>query len=225
MKKDLFGASVSAIAVPAVYLLVSIILFVFGAKTGIAKISEQRDSLAEAKRNQAVLEQKESLLRQIETEVNSQVEVLANVLPEKNPALTMISQIKNLAAVSGITITSFKIGAVNDTGSVSFADVSYDADGDSVSVIAFLNTIKTLAPLSTIDTAKINQQAGAASANVRIRVYFAGYPTKLPSLTEAVGELTGEEEGLFETLSGLSLPVFTTLSPQEPTVRESPFNE
>lgn len=224
MKKDLLGASVSAIAVPAVYLLVSIILFVFGAKTGIAKISEQRDSLAEAKKTQAVLEQKESLLRQIETEVSSQVEVLANVLPEKNPALTMISQIKNLAAVSGITITSFKIGAVNDTGSVSFADVSYDADGDSVSVIAFLNTIKTLAPLSTIDTAKINQQAGAASANVRIRVYFAGYPTKLPSLTEAVNELTGEEEGLLDNLSGLSLPTFTTLTPQEPTVRESPFN-
>lgn len=224
MKKGLFGANVSAILVPSVYLLVSIILFVFGLRTGIAKISEQNSTLNEARKAQEVLQQKESLLRQIETEVSSQVDVLANVVPEKNPALIMISQLKNLAAVSGITITTFKIGAQNDAGVVSFVNLSYDADGDLVSVISLLNTIKTLAPISTIDTVKINQQGGVASANVRIRVYFAGYPTKLPSLTEPVNELTSEEETLLETLSGLSLPIFTTLTPQEPTIRESPFN-
>ena len=224
MKKGLFGASVSAILVPSVYLVVSILLFVFGVKTGLEKIAGQRSSLTEAGKTQTVLQQKESLLRQIAPEVGAQVEVLANAVPEKNPALTMISQIKNLAAVSGITITTFKVGGVNAAGAVSFADVTFDADGELVSLISFLNTIKTLAPLSTIDTVKINQQAGTASANTRIRVYFAGYPTKLPSLTEAVGELTAEEEGLLETLSGLSPPSFTTLFPQEPTVRESPFN-
>ena len=224
MKKGLFGASVSAILIPSVYLLVSIILFVFGARTGIAKISEQSSALNDAKKTQGVLQQKESLLRQIETEVNSQVDILANVVPEKNPALTMISQIKNLAAVSGITITTFKIGAQNDAGVVSFVDLSYDADGALISIIPFLNTVKTLAPISTLDTAKINQQGGLASANVRIRVYFAGYPTKLPSLTEAVNELTGEEKTLLDSLSGLSLATFTTLTPQEPTVMESPFN-
>ena len=224
MKKGLFGANVSAILIPSVYLLVSIILFVFGAKMGIAKISEQSSSLNEARKIQGVLQQKESLLRQIEPEISSQVDVLANVVPEKNPALIMISQLKNLALVSGVTITTFKIGAQNDTGVVSFVDLSYDADGALSSIIPFLNTVKTLAPISTIETAKINQQGGLASANVRIRVYFAGYPTKLPSLTEAVNQLTSEEETLLDTLSGLSLPSFTTLTPQEPTVRESPFN-
>lgn len=224
MKKGLFGANVSAILIPSVYLLVSIILFVFGAKMGIAKISEQSSSLNEARKTQGVLQQKESLLRQIETEISSQVDVLANVVPEKNPALIMISQLKNLALVSGVTITTFKIGAQNDVGVVSFVELSYDADGALSSIIPFLNTVKTLAPISTIETAKINQQGGLASANVRIRVYFADYPTKLPSLTEAVNELTDEEEGLFDTLSGLTLPVFTTLAPQGPTVRESPFN-
>jgi Tfp pilus assembly protein PilO len=224
MKKGLFTANVSAILIPSVYFLVSIILFVFGARTGIAKISEQSSTLNEARKTQGVLQQKERLLRQIETEVSSQVDVLANVVPEKNPALIMISQLKNLALVSGVTITTFKIGAQNDAGMVSFVDLSYDADGALTSIIPFLNTVKTLAPISTIDTAKINQQAGAASANVRIRVYFAGYPTKLPSLTEVVNELTDEEEGLLDTLSGLTLPVFSTLNPQEPTVRENPFN-
>jgi len=224
MKKGLFTANVSAILIPSVYFLVSIILFIFGLRTGIAKISEQSSTLNEARKTQGVLQQKESLLRQIETEVSSQVDVLANVVPEKNPALIMISQIKNLALVSGVTITTFKIGAQNDAGMVSFVDLSYDADGALTSIIPFLNTVKTLAPISTIDTAKINQQGGVASANVRIRVYFAGYPTKLPSLTEVVNELTDEEEGLLDTLSGLTLPVFSTLNPQEPTVRENPFN-
>lgn len=224
MKKGLFGAQVSAILVPSIYLLVSILLFVFGVRTGVGRISEQRSSLNEARKTQVVLQQKESLLREIETEISSQVDVLANIFPEKNPALIMISQIKNLAAVSGVTISTFKIGAQNDAGSVSFVDVSFDVDGGLVSVISFLNTTKTMAPLSTIEKAKINQQGGIASANITTRVYFAGYPTKLPSLTEAVNELTGEEKGLLDTLSGLTLPVFSTLTPQEPTVRESPFN-
>ena len=83
MKKGLFGASVSAILIPSVYLLVSIILFVFGARTGIAKISEQSSALNDAKKTQGVLQQKESLLRQIETEVNSQVDILAMLSPRK----------------------------------------------------------------------------------------------------------------------------------------------
>ncbi|MBI4153450.1 type 4a pilus biogenesis protein PilO [Candidatus Woesebacteria bacterium] len=224
MKKSLFGANVSAILIPSVYFLLSILLFVFGARTGIKRISEQRNALNEARKSQAVLEQKESLLKQIETEISSQVDVLANVLPEGNPALIMISQVKNLAAVSGITITMFKTGAQTDTGAVSFVNLSFDAEGELVSLISFLNTMKILAPLSTIEKVKINQQAGAASANISARIYFAEYPTKLPSLTEAVNELSAEEQGLLDTLSGLTLPVFTTLSPQGPSIRESPFN-
>ncbi|MEK7112246.1 MAG: type 4a pilus biogenesis protein PilO [Patescibacteria group bacterium] len=224
MKKGLFPANVSAILIPSAYLAVSILLFVFTAKTGIAKISEQRKGLSEARKIQGVLQQKENILRQIETEVPLQVDILANVLPEKNPALTMISQIKNLAAVSETTITTFKIGAQNDSGDLSFVDLNFDIDGGLTEVLSFMNSIKALAPLSTIDKAKINQAGGIASANVTIKIYFAGYPTKLPSLTEAVSDLSEEEKGLLVTFSGLTLPTFTTLTPQEPVSRESPFD-
>ena len=224
MKKGLFPTNVSAIVIPSVYLAVSILLFVFAAKTGIAKISEQRKGLSEARKTQGILQQKENILRQIEAAVPLQVDILANVLPEKNPALIMISQIKNLAAVSGTTITTFKIGAQNDSGDISFVDLNFDLEGGLREIVSFMNSIKALAPLSTINKAKINQAGGIASANVTIKVYFAGYPTKLPSLTEAASDLTEEEKSLLGTFSTLTLPTFTTLTPQEPVSRENPFD-
>lgn len=224
MKKSLFGANVSMVLTPSIYFLLSILLFVLALRTGVGRISEQRNALSQARKTQVVLEQKESLLRQIETEVSSQVDVLANVLPEKNPALIMISQVKNLAAVSGITITTFKTGAQTEAGAVSFVNLSFDAESDLLSLISFLNTLKTLAPLSTIEKARINQQGGATSANISVRIYFAGYPSKLPNLTEAANDLSAEEKDLLGTLSGLTLPAFSTLTPQGPSIRESPFN-
>ena len=135
----------------------------------------------------------------------------------------MVSQLKNLAAVSGVILTTIKIGAENTAGSISFADMTFDADGDFNSLIGFLNSLKSLAPLSSIDNADINQLGGFSSANVNLKVYFAAYPTQLPSLTEPVADLNPDEEQLLDTLSGLSLPTFTTLTPQEPLVRQNPF--
>lgn len=224
MKKSRFSASVMAIAVPLGYLLAALLISLFGLKTGIGKLGEQSRVLSGAKKTQSTLQQKESLLRQMQTEVSGQIDILANVIPEKNPALTMITQLKNLALTSGITLTSFKIGSQNDSGAVSFVDLSFDVEGGVSSLVTFLNSLKTLAPLSAIDKAKMNQLGGIASVNVSLRVYFAAYPQKLPSLTEAINGLTPEETDLLGSLSALTLPTFTTLSPQAPSLRENPFD-
>jgi Tfp pilus assembly protein PilO len=224
MKKNKLSASITAIAVPLAYLLAALLISLFGLKTGLGKLGEQSKILSAAKKTQSTLQQKESLLRQRETQISSEIDILANVIPEKNPALTMITQLKNLAITNSIILTSFKIGSQNDSGAVSFVDLNFDAEGAVSSLINFLSSLKNLAPLSAIDKAKLNQLGGIGAVNVSIRVYFAPYPTKLPSLTEAINDLTDEEKDLLDTLSGLTLPTFTTLTPQEPSIRENPFN-
>lgn len=223
MKKGLTGAKISAILVPALFLAASLLLLVFGVKAGLGRISEQRSVLSEAQKAQTTLTEKENILRDVQSLVPGHVAILANVLPEKNPGLIMISQLKNLATVSGVTLTTLKIGSENTTANIAFTDLTFDADGEFNSLISFLDSLKTLAPLSSIASADINQLGGFASANVNLKVYFAEYPTRLPSLTEPVADLSPEENKLLETLSGLSLPTFTTLTPQEPLLRENPF--
>ena len=224
MKKNKVSASITAIAVPLGYLLAALLISLFGLKTGLGRLGEQSRVLSEAKKTQSILQQKESLLRQREAEVSSQIDILANVIPEKNPALTMITQLKNLALVNAVFLTSFKIGSQNDSGAVSFVDLNFDAEGGVSSLVTFLSSLKGLAPLSAIDKAKLNQLGGTGAVNVSTRVYFAPYPQKLPSLTEAINDLTDEEKSLLDSLSSLTLPTFTTLTPQEPSIRENPFN-
>ncbi|MFZ5932503.1 MAG: type 4a pilus biogenesis protein PilO [Patescibacteria group bacterium] len=223
-KNSLLSPNLSTLLVPFVYITLSIFLFILALKIGLARITDQRAKIAEGRKTQNILSQKESLLRQVEVDILSFVDASANAIPEKNPALTMLAQIRNIALVNGLTVTSFKIASQAENPSVSSVDVSFGVDGGLTAVVSFLKSLSTLAPLSTVEKAKINQAGSVASANVTVRVYFATYPTKLPSLTEAVYDLTSEERELLDKLTSLTLPTFSRLTPQEPGVRENPFD-
>lgn len=223
MKKSFLGPNINAIGFPFLYLAASVLLFSLVMKIGVTKISEQRKTISESTATQGVLQQKESFLREVETEVSDFVDASANAIPEKNPALTMIAQLKNLAVVQGLTLTSFKVGSDSLTSGVSSVEVTFGVDGTTTNVLSFIQALSTAAPISSIEKAKVNTVGGIASANVSLKVYFAEYPTKLPALTEPISTLSAEERTLLDTLSALTLPSFTKLNPQEPGIRGNPF--
>lgn len=223
MKKSFLGPNISAIGLPFLYLAASVILFVFALRIGVSKISEQRKTIGEETGTQRVLQQKESFLREVETQVSDFVDASSNAVPEKNPALAMVSQLKNLALIQGLTLTSFKIGSESQTPGTSYVELTFGVDGTTPNVLGFMQSLTTVAPVSTVEKAKINTVGGIASANVSVRVYFAPFPTKLPALTEPLTQLNDEEKSLLDTLSSLSLPAFVKLAPQEPGARANPF--
>ena len=223
MKKSFLGPNVNTIAMPFIYLAASVLLFVFVLRIGVSKISQQRKNIGEETGTQRILQQKESLLREVESDVSGFVDASSNAVPEKSPALAMVSQLKNLALVQGLVLTSFKIGSESQSPGTSYVELTFGVDGTTPNVLGFMQSLTTVAPVSTVEKAKINTSVGVVSANVSLRVYFAPFPTKLPPLTEPLTQLNDEEKSLLDTLSSLSLPAFVKLAPQEPGARANPF--
>ncbi len=222
--KKIIPPSIQVFLVPAALLILLVLLVGLAVKVGFSRIGQQRDEIAAARSSESILTQKESVLRGVQATVPSYVNTVAASLPEKNPSLSMTSQLRTLAATNGLVMENIKIGSAVASASLAEVDISFGLEGAPATVISFLDSIKNLAPVSTIEKAKINQSAQGTRADVTVRVYFAAFPEKLPSLTEPVKELTDGERATLNRLSALSLPAFTDLKPQPAGVRENPFD-
>lgn len=209
---------------PLIYTFLAVLLFILAVKVGLDRINDQRQKVLEGRRIENTLVAKEALLREVEVDISGFVDSASSAVPEKNPALVMLSQLKNLALVNGLTLTTFKVASETQAAGLGSVDVSFDIDGTLPATLSFLKSLSTIAPISTIEKVKVNTASQVASSNITIRVYFAEYPAKLPSLTEAVNNLTEEERKLLDMLSGLTQPVFTSLTPQPASGRVTPFN-
>lgn len=228
MKKSLteiVSPNIKALIVPVVILIVLIILSAISYRIAISEVTTQREELATANNVEKVLKNKETVLSQVEGQINSYVDAAALAVPSQNPALVMISQLKNLALTKGVILSSVKGGAESTTpGSLISVDITLAIEGPSAAIIDYLKAVNTFVPLSTLDRVKINQSGGNARAEVMVRTYFSPFPTQLPSMAEPIKDLTAEEKELLGKLSQLTPPMFINLTPQAPVVRESPFD-
>lgn len=222
--KKVIPANVQLFLVPLGLLVVLIILSVLAVKIGFSRIGAQREELSAARKNESILSQKESVLSSVQGTIPTYVKTVAASLPEKNPALSMTSQLRSLALTNQLILENIKVGSSVTTGELSAVDISFSLEGAVPQVVSYLNSIKDMAPVSTVEKAKINQSSLGTRADVTVKVYFSPFPTKLPSLTEPVKELSQEEKGTLLKLSALSLPIFTELQAQPGTLRENPFD-
>src|SRR3990167_3041567 len=222
--KKLLPPAIQVFIVPIILLIVLGILTGLAVRVGFSRIGAQRDDIAAARRDENTLSQKESVLRDVQGTVPTYVNTVAASIPEKNPALSMISQLRALALTNGIILENIKIGSAVPGEGLFNVDITFGLEGTPVQVVSYLNSIKNLAPVSTVEKAKVNQSALGTRADVTVRVYYSAFPQKLPSLTEAVRELTDEERTTLNRLSALSLPAFTDLEAQPAGVRENPFD-
>jgi len=225
LSKKLLSPNVKAFMGPVGLLLLLVILSVFAFRFGFAKISEQRQNVSTARQNESVLSQKESILKDIQSGVPSYVKAVAAALPEKNPSLSMVSQIRILSSEKGLSLGNIKVGSEIAAGgaSISEVDVTFGIEGPAAEIVSFLAAVKELAPVSTIEKAKINRSSIGTRADITLRVYKSEFPQKLPSLTEPARALTDDEKTTLTKLSALRLPIFTDLTPQGGGVRENPF--
>lgn len=222
--KKILPPAVQVFIVPIVLLIILGILSGLAIRIGFGRIGQQRQDVAVARQNENTLSQKEGVLRSNQGTIPSFVNTVAASLPEKSPALSMTSQLRNLALANGIILENIKIGSAVPSGSLSEVDITFGLEGTPQQVVSYLNSIKNLAPVSTIEKAKINQSALGTRADVTVRVYYSPFPEKLPSLTEAVKELNEDERNTLNRLSALSLPAFTDLQPQPAGTRDNPFD-
>jgi Tfp pilus assembly protein PilO len=224
LSKKLLSPNIRVFIPPLIFLGALIIVSILIARLGFVRLTKQRETLTEAKKNESVLTQKEGILRSVATEIPIYAKTVALVLPEKNPAITMITQLKNLAVLNAVTLGNFKVGAAAGNETLSTLDITFGIDGEITQVVGYINSIRSLAPVSTLEKSKINQSTGVVRADVTIRLYFSAFPKKLPALAEPQRELSSDERDLLTKLAGLTLPPTISLSPQPASIRENPFD-
>lgn len=188
-------------------LAVIIILFIAVGKFGFSRISELRGRIAQAQRDQTVLTQKLNILKSISETVTSGSPMALTALPSTNPSLITTSQLKSLASIQEVVISGIKgSGEVKDNSGLSRVNISFEATGGRAQIIAFLKSIGTIAPITLVDKVKITEAGGAVRADVSVKSFWAALPTKLPTLTEPITDLTANETETLTAVTGLTQP-------------------
>ncbi len=204
--------------------VVVIILFIVVGNFGFGKITEIRDQVAGAQNEQKTLTQKLDVLKNIQTLGAQSSNLVAAVLPDNNPSLSVVSQIKILAGNAGIILSQVKAGSPTvEASGLSAVSITFGANGPRAQVESFINTISSFAPISIVNRIKITESApGAATANITVKSFWAPFPTKIPPVTSAIVDLTPAEKQTLQNLGSLTQPIFTAIQ-SSPGGRSDPF--
>lgn len=203
-----------------VIMMVGLASFLLGK---IGELSTQNSSGMEA---QQQLQNKLESLQKIDPSVLSESENVYLSLPDKNPAVYVVSQLKNYATEYGVALTKLNItGSSSQQAELGTATVQFSAEGEYQSVVDFINRLAQTAPLMSIERVKVTQSVlNTTEAVGALNTFWAPFPETLPSVTEGISNLTEEELKILQTLTSLEQPIFGDLPPAAPTqTRPNPF--
>jgi hypothetical protein len=211
--------------VPLGLLLAMVVLTVIVLRVGVSKISTQRAELRKATKNETILSQKQQVLQTLENNILSYADAAIVAMPDKNPSLMALSQLKVLAEKNGIIISDIKIGSRTKDKSGAFkTTILIEVEGPLTQVLSYLISTKNFAPLSVVNKVELAQAGGLARASSSLTVFWVPLPTKLPAIAEPVLELSANETNLITELSNLEQPLFSQVLPAAPSARIDPFS-
>lgn len=207
-------------------LFVVLILFVLVGQFGFGKISDLRDQIGAAEISQGVLTQKLDILRNISVSGATQSNLATAALPDSNPLLSVMSQIKILSGSSGLSLTDLKAGSPSiDPSGLSSVTVSFNVAGSKDQIETFIKSIGSIAPLSVVEKVTIVQlDPSAAQGTINIKSFWAPFPTKVPAITQAISDLTPAEQQIMQSISNLKQPTFSSLQPAQGG-KSNPFSQ
>lgn len=207
--------------------LVVIALFVVVLNNGYSQIRTQLASLKTTRNTENTLKTKFDKLREVSPGVINNSDSVIIALPDKNPGILMVSQMRLFSINNALTLTKVELkdsSKINDQLAKMQLSGEFEMP-DLRSAVNFLHSLINSAPVSTLEELSVkSDQTGIRQGEIKISVYWADLPTQLPSLTEPFEELTEEEQNLLTKVAGFTQPEFTTLPPTSPGQRENPFN-
>lgn len=224
-KKAFIPQKMRVMLLPLALLLAMITLSIIVFKVGVAKISTQRAELQKATKNETILTQKQQVLQTLEDNILSYTDTVIIAMPDKNPSLMALSQLKTLAERNAISLSEIKVGSkTSDKSGIFKTTILFEVEGALFQVLDYLISTKSFAPLSVVNRVNITQAGGVIRASVSLTVFWVPLPTKLPAISEPVTELSANEINLITELSSLEQPLFTQISPAAPSARIDPFS-
>jgi|WetSurSiteA1Bulk_404760.scaffolds.fasta_scaffold00731_7 Tfp pilus assembly protein PilO len=213
---------IKVLLVPFLSLAVLFFVASFGIRIGFSEIAKQKEEIATVKKEITVLSDKEKLLKQVQSDYSQKIETFSQAIPEKNPVLAVLSQVKLSAQNKGLFVQKIKVGGGVPSKDLSTVDISLEITGPITGTIEYIDSLGKLAPIVTVQKIKLSQ-SGVTTASLNLRSYFAPFPTKLPTLTEPAKNLTADEKKIIEKMISLTPPLFLELVPTGITNRVDPF--
>lgn len=205
-------------------LLAVLILFAFAGRFGVDKISEMRARVQKSQSNVDAFTSKLSVLESVDESL-SRTNFVLSALPSRNSSIVVVSQLKILAGEQGIFLTNIKGGSeIKDPNGFSRVDITFDALGVRPQIMAFAESISTIAPLTLLDKIKINESGGGVRANIQVKSYWSELPKSLPSTTDQLSTLTNDEKNLIVEIAKLNQPLFIELPASVGSGKSEPFN-
>jgi len=229
-KSDSLGAitvNSKILAWPILLLIGLILLFVFVLQVGVRQVFVLKDKTEKSKEEEAVLGKKLDVLSTLEESALPLADLSLVALPETNPSLVIISQLKSLALEKGVNVVSIEQAApiVGVEGQeVTYLMVQFNINGEIIPILEYLKALKTSVPLITLGDVQIVSEIGLNRAKVGLVGNFSALPATLPALTSPLNELTAEEKDILAKLSSYKLPVFSEVPPSGPYERADLFN-
>lgn len=186
-------------------LVVIIILFVLVGKFGLDQINNIRNQINDAKKNQSVLSEKVNILKNISSvSVEAPADALV-ALPKTNPSLLVMAQINNLIANQPLLLANLGSSPPSEsTGGMSSVLTSFSLSGTKDAIISFVENIDKIAPMSFVQKVDMNGSGNELTADISIKTYFAPLPKTIPTVTQAVTDLTATEKSLLTEISELT---------------------
>lgn len=208
-------------------LVVSILLIIIVAKFGLGKVSSLRKEISQSSKDRATLIQKLNTLSSLGADLQSNSQLSSYALPDKNPALATLSQLKSLATQNLVSLSKIKSGGGGEgsTKGISTASLTFEVLGPKEGVLTFLESLSGVAPITRVEKVKFSEQGDQIGGSVTVISYYAPYPTKLPAITATINDLTNEEIKTLTSIVKLTPPQFVSLSPSSTAGKVDPFSQ
>lgn len=208
-------------------LAVILILFIVVGKFGISQISTLRSKIKDANKTHSTLSQKLNILSSISNVSSEWATTTAYALPETNPSLQVLSQIRILASNNGLILSDIKV-STSGSGSKGLSSVNsaFSVTGTKESVLGFARGLDNIAPITFISKMQTSESNGISQAEFNTQTFYAPLPETIPGVTQSVTDLSATEKELITQISSLNLPVVgDSFVPSTEAINAAPFGE
>lgn len=207
-------------------LVIVIILFVLVGGFVVPKVVEIRTEISSAESSQNIMTQKLKLLQTFSSTASLVTSAADTAVPSTDPTLEVIPQIRTVANVNGIQLSSIKTsgGQASDVG-LNQSVVSFIAQGTRQQIFSFIDGLTNVAPIIVIDKITITEAAGSDNADITVDSYWADLPKTIPSIDAPLSELTQTESDTLKKISALTQPGTTSFTPQTEGFNPNPFGQ